>query len=286
MVVITDERCMEYQQLGHPERPARVRRTLELLRSQTLLPLEWDKPQPVNESQLHRVHSSNHLARLTAPEDFDPDTPAYPRIREHAERSVGGALQAMERALGGERAFSLMRPPGHHATVNAAMGFCYLNNTAIAVLEALDRGIAPVAVYDFDVHHCNGTEDILLGREGCRTFSIHQFPAYPGTGESSYDNARNFPVPPGAERRYYRDRLQKALEELAAYEPRLIAVSAGFDAHRDDPLSHEYLEEDDFYWLGRQLRQLNRPAFAILEGGYSRGLPQQILAFLLGWEGH
>ena len=116
--------------------------------------------------------------------DFDADTPAYPQIAAHARRSVGGALQALQSARAGEMAFSLMRPPGHHATRNGAMGFCYLNSIAIAALEARAAGFQRVAVFDFDVHHGNGTEDILLDQPGCAFFSVHQYPCYPGTGQA------------------------------------------------------------------------------------------------------
>ncbi len=285
MIVITDERCTAYHLPGHPERPARITRTLERLRAQTRLPLRWETPGPVREAQLLRCHSARHLARLELAVDFDADTPAYPDIRAHAERSAGAALQAMERALEGQRAFSLMRPPVHHATRERAMGFCYLNSVAIAIREALARGRTRVAVFDFDVHHGNGTEDILLGLPECAFFSVHQYPAYPGTGESSRQNARNYPVPPGAPRADYRAALAQALEDLQAYEPTLVGVSAGFDAFREDSLSDAALEEEDFAWLGEAFRKLGVPVFSVLEGGYSSRLPDLVLAYLTGWEG-
>ena len=167
-----------------------------------------------------------------------------------------------------------------------AMGFCYLNNVAIAALEARAQGVERIAVFDFDVHHGNGTESILYRREGFAYFSVHQFPAYPGTGYESRDNVWNYPVLPGADRQEYREALQQALDQLHAFEPDLILVSAGFDAYRNDPLSDEYLEEEDYYWLGQQLRQLGIPFCSALEGGYSEELPRLILAYLLGCAGH
>ncbi|MCZ7639434.1 MAG: hypothetical protein M5U12_27360 [Verrucomicrobia bacterium] len=146
------------------------------------------------------------------------------------------------------------------------MGFCYLNSVALAVLEALARGQRKVAVFDFDVHHGNGTEDILRCRPDCAFFSIHQFPAYPGTGESSHQNIHNYPVPPGAPRAEYRQNLADALAALRRYEPTLIAVSAGFDAYYGDPLSDAALETDDFHWLGVELRAIGVPVFSVLEG--------------------
>jgi acetoin utilization deacetylase AcuC-like enzyme len=285
MIIITDPRCTEYSQPGHPERPARIARTVEKFNEQNILPVTWTAPGPVRDEHLLRAHSRTLLERLGARTDFDTDTPAYPDIRAHAERSVGGALVALAAARRGEPAFSLLRPPGHHATPDRAMGFCYLNSVAIAVLEALAGGQRKVAVFDFDVHHGNGTEDILRCRPDCAFFSIHQFPAYPGTGESSHQNIHNYPVPPGAPRSEYRQNLADALEALRRYEPTLIAVSAGFDAYSGDPLSDAALETDDFHWLGVELRAIGAPVFSVLEGGYSAALPDLILAYLCGLTG-
>ncbi len=285
MIVVTDDRCAGYQRAGHPECPERVSRTAARLRRQTTLPVTWAEPGPVAEVQLRRAHSDRHLAILDQAYDFDADTPAYPEIREHALRSVGGALHALESALRGDTAFSLFRPPGHHATTDRAMGFCYLNSVAIAVLEALARGVPKVAVLDFDVHHGNGTEAILLREPRAAYFSVHQYPAYPGTGAASYRNAHNYPVPPGATRAEYRSALASAVADLGRFGPSLVAVSAGFDAYKDDPLSHAALEAEDFHWLGEAVRALGVPAFSILEGGYSPALPDLVFAYLRGLAG-
>jgi acetoin utilization deacetylase AcuC-like enzyme len=249
------------------------------------LALSWAEPAPVTREQLERAHDPLYLDRLDEPADFDGDTPAHPEIRAHAERSVGGALRSLEGALGGKPAFSLLRPPGHHATVEQAMGFCYLNSVAVAALEVQARGYRRVAVFDFDVHHGNGTEAILLGRDGLAFYSVHQYPAYPGTGRSHCDNAWNYPVPPGASRERYRAALGSALTELEAFRPEVVAVSAGFDAYRADPLSDAALEAEDFLWLGQRFRGLGVPVFSALEGGYSLELPELILAYLTGLAG-
>lgn len=287
MKVITDERCTEYSAPGHPERPQRVSRTVEKLQAQDELKISWAKPLPVNEESILRAHTKTHLAFVKAPSrDFDADTPAYPKIYEHALRSIGGALQALQAARAGETVFSLLRPPGHHATSDRAMGFCFLNSIAIAVLEAQATGTKRVAVYDFDVHHGNGTEAILLNRPDTAFFSIHQHPCYPGTGTSDVGkNCFNFPVSPTTPREEYRKVLTKALDALAKFKPDLVAVSAGFDAYARDPLAQETLEEDDFYWMGKQLRDLGVPVMSLLEGGYSRDLPDLIFAYLKGLEG-
>jgi acetoin utilization deacetylase AcuC-like enzyme len=285
MKIITDPRCVEYAAPGHPERPQRVSATVELLRAQKELPVEWLSPVPVEKSILLRAHAASLLARLEQEEYFDADTPSHKGIFNHAVRSVGGALHALKLARNGEPGFSLLRPPGHHATSDQAMGFCYLNSIAIAALEAEAAGFKRVAVFDFDVHHGNGTEAILHGRAGFAYFSVHQFPAYPGTGAASMENSHNYPVPPGSARATYRASLEKAFADLLAWRPEIIGVSAGFDAYRRDPLSDAPLEADDFYWLGEIIRQSGIPAFSILEGGYSSELPNLILAYLKGWEG-
>jgi acetoin utilization deacetylase AcuC-like enzyme len=286
MKIITDERCTQYSSPGHPERPARITKTLEKLRAQSELPLTWSAPLSVDDKVILRAHSERHLARLKEPVDLDADTPHHPDILEHARRSVGGGLQALACARRGDTVFSLLRPPGHHAMRERAMGFCYLSSVAIAVLEARATGAARVAVYDFDVHHGNGTEAILLNQPGTAFFSIHQFPCYPGTGAGPVgNNCFNYPVPPQTPRKEYRNIFTKAFEELKRFKPDLVAVSAGFDAYAHDPLAQETLEAEDYHWLGQSIRQLGVPAFSLLEGGYSRELPELILAYLKGLEG-
>lgn len=285
MKIITDERCVEYHRRGHPERPTRISGTLERLRAQKELPITWAKPLPVSEASLLRAHTAGHIASLEAGEDFDGDTPWFPGIGDHARRSVGGALAALASARAGETAFSLIRPPGHHATREISMGFCYLNSIAIAALEAAAGGLK-VAVFDFDVHHGNGTEAVLLDQPRTAFFSIHQFPCYPGTGrENVGSNCFNFPVAPMTPREKYRDILSRALEGLQRFQPDIVAVSAGFDAYAQDPLAQETLEAEDYQWLGESIRKLGAPAFSILEGGYSEDLPELVLAYLKGLEG-
>jgi len=287
MKIITDERCTEYSTPGHPERPARVARSVEKLRSQRELKITWAEPFSVKEEVILRAHSKAHLEHVKAPAtDFDGDTPAYPNIYEHALRSIGGALHAIEDTRKGEPAFSLLRPPGHHATQDRAMGFCFLNSIAIAALHAQANGVKRVAVFDFDVHHGNGTEAILLNRPGMAFFSIHQHPCYPGTGTKNVgDNCFNFPVAPRTLREEYRKVIAKAFEALARFKPDLVAVSAGFDAYARDPIAQETLEAEDFYWIGQQIRELGIPFMNILEGGYSRDLPDLIFAYLKGISG-
>jgi acetoin utilization deacetylase AcuC-like enzyme len=286
VTIITDPRCTEYAAPGHPERPERISRTVELLKSRASSPFRWELPPEAEDKALLRAHRPGHLRRLTQPEDFDGDTPTYPRIAEHARRSVGGALRALALAREGESALSLLRPPGHHATPDRAMGFCYLNSVAIAALEAQAAGYQRVAVFDFDVHHGNGTEDILLDKPGLAFFSIHQHPCYPGTGVANRGtNCFNFPVRPHIPRAEYRAVLASAFAKLKEFRPDVVAVSAGFDAYVNDPLAQGTLEREDFHWIGESMRALAVPAFSVLEGGYSEELPRLILAYIHGLSG-
>jgi len=286
MKIITDERCAGYSHSGHPECPERITKTLEHLQHQTALPVEWAAPGKVTDAQILRAHEPELLARLQIPQPFDADTPYYENIASYARASVAAALDALAAARSGEQAFSLMRPPGHHATRDQAMGFCYLNNVAIAALEATANGIKRVAVFDFDVHHGNGTEAILLDRPGIAVFSVHQHPCYPDTGAvNAGNNCFNYPVAPDVSRETYRTALARALADLKNFQPDLVAVSAGFDAYIRDPLVQGVLAIEDFYWLGQSLRAFGVPMFSALEGGYSQYLPELILAFLKGVAG-
>jgi acetoin utilization deacetylase AcuC-like enzyme len=284
--IITDENCAGYSRYAHPERPARITATVARLKNQNELPIEWIVPTKISDRQILRAHAPEMLARLKIPQDFDNDTPFYENICDYARASAAAALDALKIARTGENVFSLMRPPGHHATREQSMGFCYLNNIAIAVLEALATGAKRVAVFDFDVHHGNGTEDILLDCEGVAFFSVHQFPAYPGTGKKNIGkNCFNYPVAPSTPRETYCATLARALDDLKNFSPELIAVSAGFDAYERDPLADGTLLAEDFHRLGRELRALKIPFLSLLEGGYSRDLPELIFAYLKGVEG-
>ena len=161
-----------------------------------------------------------------------------------------------------------------------------LTSPALGIKTASSTGFKRVAVFDFDVHHGNGTEDILLNQPGIEFFSVHQHPAYPNTGAANRGrNCFNYPVAPGATRETYRAALTHALADLKNFRPDLIAVSAGFDAYARDPLADGSLRAEDFHWLGQSLEKINVPMFSLLEGGYSRDLPELILAYLKGVAG-
>jgi acetoin utilization deacetylase AcuC-like enzyme len=298
MTIFYDPSCLEYSSPGHPERPERIIRTAPLLKDRHP-DWEWREPVRATDDELLRAHSRQYMERVAnGPEDFDPDTPYYSNIEMYARRSAGAAIEAARTALRGEPAFSLMRPPGHHATRDCAMGFCYFSNVAIAALDALQGGIGfqpmfgssagsrchKVAIWDFDGHHGNGTEAIVAHNERIRFASIHQFPAYPGTGAKSFANIDNYPVAPLTRRNEIVEIAKQSLEKLVAFQPNLLLVSAGFDAYARDPLLQMTLEREDFAQFGQWLSNIDVPVAVALEGGYSNDLPELIDAFLTGWQ--
>lgn len=280
MIIFHDPQCIEYSSAGHPERPERIARTVPLLQDRHG-DWEWRTPRSATNEELLRAHSPEHIERITkAEEDFDLDTPPHPNIDKYARKSAGAAIEAARAALGGKHAFSLMRPPGHHATRDQAMGFCYFNNIALAALDALENGAKRVAIWDFDAHHGNGTEAIVANNSKIAFASIHQFPAYPGTGARSFANIDNYPVAPYSPRKEYVDVAKRALDKLLTFKPNLVLVSAGFDAYSGDLLVQMTLEQEDFASFGEWLGKIDIPTAAILEGGYSDELPELIDAFL------
>ena len=287
MLILHDPRCADYGSSMRPEQPARVTRSSAHLRAAHP---EWGWREPsfvVTDDILRLAHTAEHLERLAQPRDFDEDTPYIPGIADHARRSVAAAVEAAQHALRQRSpVFSLMRPPGHHATATQAMGFCYLNQIAIAALYAQQKlGVARVAIWDFDAHHGNGTEAIVHGASEVFFASVHQYPGYPGTGTQDHGpHIRNWPVAPRTPRVDHMAALRASLDAVVSFAPDLILVSAGFDAYAHDPITTMTLEREDFATLGRWLREAGRPAAALLEGGYSDDLPLLIDAFLDAWE--
>ncbi len=235
---------------------------------------------------LLRAHSPQHVDAIeNGMQDFDADSPAYPNIFAHASRASGAAVEVARAAMRGEKSFSLMRPPGHHATRDQAMGFCYFNHIAVAALDALTSGAKRVAIWDFDAHHGNGTEAIVANHPQISFASVHQSPGYPGTGLRSFGNIRNFPVRPLTPRAQHLEDIERALHSLGEFKPDLLLVSAGFDAYAGDPITEMTLQSEDFGTCGKWLRESGIPAGAVLEGGYSDELPELIDAFLSAWSG-
>lgn len=282
---------------GHPESPAR------LAAARTgLVEAGWpvvEEQRPASDAQILRVHHQAWWADLqaSAPQpgeaavSLDPDTAVDAHSLRAARLASGAACAGVDRLLAGEagRVFCATRPPGHHAEAGRAMGFCTLNHVAVAAGHALAAGLERLVIADFDVHHGNGTQAIFADEPRVTFASSHQSPLYPGTGgadERGCGNIHNRPLPAGADgdilRAAWRDRL---LPALAAAEPELVLVSAGFDAHAADPLAGLRLVEDDYAWIGRELAALaDRYAggrlLAVLEGGYDlEALRTSVAAF-------
>ena len=284
VTLIFDKAATEFGRDGHPERPARLINTEAYLLDKHP-DWTWMKPRQATAEEILRAHRPEYLDRLRQPTDFDADTPYYPGIDEHARRAAGAAIISVDLALSGRESFSLMRPPGHHAGPAKAMGFCYLNSIAIAAQYALAVGCERVAIWDFDAHHGNGTEEIVLGNRRIRFTSVHEYPGYPGTGNSSYSNAFNWPILPGTDPQEHVAAVNQALDQSLQFNPDLLLVSAGFDAFVEDPLTEMTLELEHFAGFGQRLKQIGLPTATILEGGYSRQLPMLVEAFLAAWSG-
>jgi acetoin utilization deacetylase AcuC-like enzyme len=301
MTVFFDPTCLQYSSPGHPEGPERIARTAPVLKDRHP-DWAWRQSYAATDDQLLRAHSREHLEGISkALEHFDLDTPFYPNIEMHARHSAGAAIEAARSTLRGEPAFSLMRPPGHHATRDRAMGFCYFNNVAVAALDALSvagsvdisqPGSTPpaktkvqrVAIWDFDGHHGNGTEAIGAHNERIQFASVHQHPAYPGTGTKSFATIDNYPVAPFTARDEVVRVSKHSFEKLIAFKPDLLLVSAGFDAYARDPLLQLTLEQEDFAQFGEWLKDIEIPVAVLLEGGYSNDLPELIDGFLTAWQ--
>lgn len=282
MIIIHSPRCLEYAAPGHPERPSRVQSTVAALKKGDHV---WITPAPCTDADILRVHRQSMMMAVRTGDYSDGDTPFFAVIDELARLAAGAAIRAAEEALAGRPAFSLMRPPGHHAERNRIMGFCYFNHIAIAVARLLaEQRVARVAILDFDCHHGNGTEDIFRGDDRVLFASLHQHPCYPGTGRISDGNIRNYPLPPGTTAAPFLETLATALDAIREFDPQLLAVSAGFDAYQQDPITQMALAIDTFGEIGQQIAALGLPTFAVLEGGYAEDLAACVTAYVTAWD--
>jgi acetoin utilization deacetylase AcuC-like enzyme len=284
---------------GHAEHPGRLQAVLDALADADLDRREAPR---ADKDAIARVHPRAYIEALEpafaetakARVRLDPDTYISAGSREACYRAAGACVAAVDAVLNDEddMAFCAVRPPGHHAEPMAPMGFCIFNNVAIAAMHALDaHGLSKVAVVDFDVHHGNGTQTIAEREPRLMFASTHQAPLYPGTGAVSETgvnhNVVNAPLPAGAASAEWRRAMEtRVLPALDAFAPDLILVSAGFDAHKADPLAQMELETEDFAWAGRRLRELalrhcKGKLVSTLEGGYDlRALAGSVAAYL------
>jgi acetoin utilization deacetylase AcuC-like enzyme len=271
---------------GHPESPLRLQTVLAALDADRFSALDRVEAPRATREQLARVHDKKLIDLLfhNSPSDgyvrVDADTTMSPDSMEAALRAAGAVCAAVDAVVDGHatRAFCAVRPPGHHATHDTAMGFCLFNNVAVGAAHAMARGIERVAIVDFDVHHGNGTQDIFWQTPNVLYASTHQSPLYPGTGarnETGAGNIVNAPLPPGAGRAEFRAAFEQIiLPALREAKPQLVMISAGFDAHRLDPLADLNLEADDYAWATSELVDIAQKfasgrVISSLEGGYS-----------------
>ena len=281
---------------GHPECPQRLDAIEERLLSSGLgAVLARREATPASLADLELAHGRMHLAALRGLSEglrdemtaggpslaqIDPDTAINLHSWDAILAAAGAATDATDAVMAGElaNAFCAVRPPGHHATRNRAMGFCFVNNVAVAAKYALERhGLKRVAIIDFDVHHGNGTEDIVLGDERILMCSFYQHPFYPAWEHASAPNLVNLPVPAYTRGMDVRELVDMAwLPRLEQHRPQMIFISAGFDAHREDDLGQLALGEQDFAWITERikdvaLRHAQGRIVSCLEGGYALG---------------
>jgi acetoin utilization deacetylase AcuC-like enzyme len=287
---------------GHPECPQRLDAILDHLRATGLdVALDFRDAEPAVREQLQRAHDALYVAEVSSVFDqlkqsgstraLDPDTIACPATGAAAYIAAGAAIAATDAVLQGraQNAFCAVRPPGHHATRAETMGFCFFNNVAVAARHALDvHGLKRVAIVDFDVHHGNGTEDIVANDERILMVSLFQHPLYPGNGtEPLGGNMVNVPVPPYTKGGEVRELIEALwMPRLNAFRPEMVFVSAGFDAHREDPLGQLGLVEADYEWITRRIKDVadahaKGRIVSCLEGGYALGaLARSVAAHL------
>jgi acetoin utilization deacetylase AcuC-like enzyme len=279
--VVWHPSCLKHSGgLGHPESPTRLEAILsELKAPATETAITWHEAQPVDRKLLTAVHAAAYVDRVRDLSSggggrLDADTAVNEHSYDAALRGAGAAVEAAGHALSGAAAFAAVRPPGHHATADRAMGFCLFNNVVLAARWATEtQGVERVLIVDWDVHHGNGTQALVEHDAHIRYVSLHQWPLYPGTGredERGVGNVFNLPRPPGLPReRYLSDLKDGVARATDGWTPELLLISAGFDAMAGDPLAGFTLEPEDYAHWVVEWRQLGVPIASVLEGGYA-----------------
>jgi acetoin utilization deacetylase AcuC-like enzyme len=285
-IITTDTYLDHNTGQGHPERADRVSAVIESLKKFKNKNLIWKKPSTFDRKLLEITHDNNYVNQVekSFPEKglvfLDGDTIVSPGSKQATLDAVGSIIAAIDGVQSKEfqNAFCAVRPPGHHAEKNKAMGFCIYNNVAVGAQYLLDKyKLNKVAIVDFDVHHGNGTQDIFYDNQKVLYISTHQYPFYPGTGgdgeKGKYNNIFNIPLPAGTTSEEYLNAYEFVLKKLKEFKPEFILFSAGFDAHENDPLAQFQLKSKDFYELTKRTLSLaksccNGKVVSILEGGY------------------
>ena len=271
---------------GHPEKIDRVTAVIDNFKKLNNKKLIWKKPVKFNKSLLEITHTSDYInfVEKSFPKQglsfLDGDTIISPGSKDAITDAVGSIIAAIDGVQSKEfkNAFCAVRPPGHHAEKNKAMGFCIYNNVAVGANYLIKKyKFNKVAIIDFDVHHGNGTQDIFYNNKKVLYLSTHQYPFYPGSGaeneKGKYNNIFNIPLPAGTSSEEYLNAYEHVLKKLKEFKPEFILFSAGFDAHKDDPLAQFQLTSNDFYRLTKRTLEIsklfcNGKVVSILEGGY------------------
>ena len=271
---------------GHPEKIDRVTVVIDNFKKLDNKNLVWKKPSKFDRSLLEMTHNSDYInfVEKSFPEKglsfLDGDTIVSPGSKDATSDAVGSIITAIDGVQNKNfnNAFCAVRPPGHHAEKNKAMGFCIYNNVAVGANYLINKyKLKKIAIIDFDVHHGNGTQDIFYDNEKVLYISTHQFPYYPGSGteqeKGKFDNIFNIPLPAGTTSEEYLNAYEFVLKKINQFKPEFILLSAGFDAHKDDPLAQFKLESADFYKITKRTLELSKlhcegKVVSILEGGY------------------
>ncbi len=271
---------------GHPEKIDRVTVVIDNFKKLDNKDLVWKKPSKFDRSLLEITHNSDYInfVEKSFPEKglsfLDGDTIVSPGSKDATSDAVGSIITAIDGVQNKNfnNAFCAVRPPGHHAEKNKAMGFCIYNNVAVGANYLINKyKLNKIAIIDFDVHHGNGTQDIFYDNEKVLYISTHQYPYYPGSGtndeKGKYNNILNIPLPAGTTSEEYLNAYEFVLKKIKEFKPEFILLSAGFDAHKDDPLAQLQLESKDFYSITKRTLELSKQycdgkVVSILEGGY------------------